>query len=84
MTASRPLPASQSAKRLPAMCASGPGSRVSSRSSAPKYRACNALADAPTRFVVTMLCAPGKPMLELVPTEDLARRAHLRAPRSTG
>jgi hypothetical protein len=30
-----------------------------------------------------MLCAPGKPMLELVEKEELAQRAHLRAPRPT-
>lgn len=47
------------------------------------YQDGNALPDARTRFVVTMLCAPGKPMLELVSEEELARRAHLRAPRPT-
>ncbi|MFI8183787.1 cupin domain-containing protein [Actinacidiphila glaucinigra] len=45
------------------------------------YQDGNALPDAPTRFVVTMLCAPGQPMLTLVEDEELARRAHLRAPR---
>jgi quercetin dioxygenase-like cupin family protein len=47
------------------------------------YQDGNALSDARTRFVVTMLCAPGKPMLELVEKEELAQRAHLRAPRPT-
>ncbi|KIF66930.1 cupin [Streptomyces sp. AcH 505] len=45
------------------------------------YQDGNALPDAPTRFVVTMMCAPGKPMLELVEEAELTRRAHLRAPR---
>ncbi|MFI2377992.1 cupin domain-containing protein [Streptomyces sp. NPDC018964] len=48
------------------------------------YQDGNALTDAPTRFVVTMMCAPGKPMLELVGQEELAARAHLRAPRPAG
>nr|QIY65939.1 cupin domain-containing protein [Streptomyces sp. RPA4-2] len=47
------------------------------------YQDGNALADARTRFVVTMLCAPGRPMLELVDEAELAQRAHLRAPRPT-
>ncbi|MFC8801632.1 cupin domain-containing protein [Promicromonospora sp. NPDC057138] len=47
------------------------------------YQDGNALADARTRFVVTMLCAPGKPMLVLVDEAELAERAHLRAPRPT-
>lgn len=45
------------------------------------YQDGNALSDARTRFVVTMLCEPGKPMLTLVDDEELAQRAHLRAPR---
>ncbi|MFI2301869.1 cupin domain-containing protein [Actinacidiphila glaucinigra] len=45
------------------------------------YQDGNALPDARTRFVVTMLCAPGQPMLTLVEDGELARRAHLRAPR---
>ncbi|MER6158189.1 cupin domain-containing protein [Streptomyces sp. NPDC001868] len=45
------------------------------------YQDGNALTDAPCRFVVTMLCAPGEPMLTLVDEEELARRAPLRAPR---
>jgi quercetin dioxygenase-like cupin family protein len=35
------------------------------------------------RFVVTMLCVPGKPMLELVTEEELAARKHLRVPAET-
>ncbi len=45
------------------------------------YQDGNALADARTEFVVTMMCAPGTPMLELVADSELAERAHLRAPR---
>ncbi|MDX2709144.1 cupin domain-containing protein [Streptomyces sp. PA03-6a] len=45
------------------------------------YQDGNALPDARTRFVVTMLCAPGQPMLTLVEDGELAQRAHLRAPR---
>lgn len=48
------------------------------------YQDGNALADTRTEFVVTMMCAPGKPMLELVEAEELRRRAHLRAPRPAG
>ncbi|MDT5301078.1 MAG: hypothetical protein QOG79_4320 [Mycobacterium sp.] len=35
------------------------------------------------RFVVTMLCVPGKPMLELATEEELAARKHLRVPAET-
>jgi quercetin dioxygenase-like cupin family protein len=45
------------------------------------YQDGNALADARTRFVVTMMCAPGRPMLDFVSEEELAQRSHLRAPR---
>ncbi|MGW4731941.1 cupin domain-containing protein [Streptomyces shenzhenensis] len=45
------------------------------------YQDGNAMTDARTRFVVTMMCAPGKPMLELVGEDELARRAPLRAAR---
>ncbi|MFG2555839.1 cupin domain-containing protein [Streptomyces sp. NPDC048581] len=45
------------------------------------YQDANARTDAPCRFLVTMLCAPGQPMLTLVDEEELGRRAHLRAPR---
>jgi quercetin dioxygenase-like cupin family protein len=47
------------------------------------YQDGNALTDARTEFVVVMLCAPGKPMLELVDEDELTERAHLRAPRPT-
>ncbi|MFI2507118.1 hypothetical protein [Streptomyces sp. NPDC018972] len=47
------------------------------------YQDGNALTDARTRFVVTVMYAPGKPLLELVDEEEPARRAHLRAPRPT-
>ena len=36
--------------------------------------------DVRSRFVVTMLCAPGQPMLTLVEEDELAARAHLRVP----
>jgi quercetin dioxygenase-like cupin family protein len=36
--------------------------------------------DMPCRFTVTMLCVPGKPMLELVSEDELNQRAHLRVP----
>jgi quercetin dioxygenase-like cupin family protein len=39
--------------------------------------------DMPVRFVVTMLCEPGEPMLTLVDEAELAERAHLRAPRNS-
>ncbi|WP_369034230.1 MULTISPECIES: cupin domain-containing protein [Streptomyces] len=45
------------------------------------YQDGNALPDEPCRFVVTMLCAPGQPMLTFVDEDELAARAHLRAPR---
>ena len=45
------------------------------------YQDGNARTDAPCRFIVTMLCAPGQPMLTLVDEEELVQRAHLRAPR---
>ncbi|MET9023278.1 cupin domain-containing protein [Actinopolymorpha sp. NPDC004070] len=37
--------------------------------------------DIPVRFVVTMLCEPGKPMLTLVDDDELAQRSNRRAPR---
>ena len=37
--------------------------------------------DVRSRFTVTMLCEPGKPMLTLVDGEELAQRRHRRAPR---
>jgi quercetin dioxygenase-like cupin family protein len=36
--------------------------------------------DIRSRFVVTMLCVPGQPMLTLVSAEELAAREHLRVP----
>lgn len=45
------------------------------------YQDGNALSDAPTTFLVTMVCAPGQPMLTLVDEEELKERAGLRAPR---
>jgi quercetin dioxygenase-like cupin family protein len=36
--------------------------------------------DIKSRFVVTMLCVPGQPMLTLVDDEELAARKHLRVP----
>jgi quercetin dioxygenase-like cupin family protein len=36
--------------------------------------------DIKSRFVVTMLCVPGQPMLTLVSDEELAARRHLRVP----
>ena len=39
--------------------------------------------DVPLRFVVTMLCEPGKPMLTLVEEAELAQRKDRRAPRGT-
>ena len=47
------------------------------------YQDGNARTDTRCRFVVTMLCAPGQPMLTLVDEEELARRVPLRAPRPT-
>ncbi|MQY12548.1 hypothetical protein SRB5_26830 [Streptomyces sp. RB5] len=37
--------------------------------------------DIPLKFTVTMMCAPGKPMFDIVPEEELAKRADRRAPR---
>jgi quercetin dioxygenase-like cupin family protein len=34
--------------------------------------------DMPSRFVVTMLCVPGQPMLELVSDSEIEERKHLR------
>ncbi|MFE7543335.1 cupin domain-containing protein [Streptomyces platensis] len=45
------------------------------------YQDGNNRTDSRSRFLVTMLCAPGQPMLTLVDDEELARRRHLRAPR---
>src|SRR5215469_3806858 len=45
------------------------------------YQDGNNRADSRSRFLITMLCPPGQPMLTLVTEEELARRQHLRAPR---
>ncbi|GCD39764.1 cupin [Streptomyces chrestomyceticus JCM 4735] len=47
------------------------------------YQDGNARTDTRLRFVVTMLCEPGQPMLVLVDDEELKQRAHLRAPRQS-
>jgi hypothetical protein len=44
------------------------------------YQDGNNRTDIPSRFVVTMMCAPGQPMLELVDNEELTRRKERRAP----
>jgi quercetin dioxygenase-like cupin family protein len=43
------------------------------------YQDGNHLADEESTFVVTMFCAPGQPMLTVVPQEELEARKHLRA-----
>lgn len=45
------------------------------------YQDGNNRSDTRSRFLVTMMCAPGQPMLTLVDDEELAQRQHLRAPR---
>lgn len=45
------------------------------------YQDGNNRADIPVRYTVTMLCAPGKPMLTFVDEEELARRKSRRVPR---
>jgi quercetin dioxygenase-like cupin family protein len=42
------------------------------------YSDANNRDDVKSRFVVTMLCVPGAPMLTLVDEDDLAARKHLR------
>jgi quercetin dioxygenase-like cupin family protein len=44
------------------------------------YSDANNRDDMRCRFTVTMLCVPGKPMLELVGEAELAARQHLRVP----
>jgi quercetin dioxygenase-like cupin family protein len=44
------------------------------------YSDANNREDTKLRYVVTMLCVPGKPMLELVSDDELERRAYLRVP----
>jgi quercetin dioxygenase-like cupin family protein len=45
------------------------------------YQDGNARSDSWSKFLVTMLCVPGKPMLVLVDDEELERRREKRAPR---
>lgn len=45
------------------------------------YQDGNNREDIRSRFTVTMLCEPGKPMLTLVDDEELAQRKDRRAPR---
>ncbi|BBY16993.1 cupin domain-containing protein [Mycolicibacterium litorale] len=45
------------------------------------YSDANNRDDVRSRFVVTMVCAPGRPMLVPVDDDELAARAHLRVPR---
>jgi len=45
------------------------------------YQDGNNRTDTRSRFVVTMICEPGKPMLTLVDDEELAQRTDRRAPR---
>ena len=47
------------------------------------YSDANNRDDIKSRFVVTMLCVPGQPMLTLVDEKELAARRHLRAPAET-
>ena len=44
------------------------------------WQAANLLADATSRFVVVMVCAPGVPMLTFLTPEERAERQHLRHP----
>jgi hypothetical protein len=43
-----------------------------------QYSDANNRDDVKRRFVVTMLCVPGAPMLTLVDEDELAARKHLR------
>lgn len=45
------------------------------------YSDANNRDDVACRFVVTMLCVPGQPMLTLVDESELEARKHLRVPR---
>ncbi|MER5886619.1 cupin domain-containing protein [Streptomyces sp. NPDC001941] len=44
------------------------------------YQALNVSPDSWCRFVVTMVCPPGAPLLTPVDDDELARRRHLRVP----
>jgi quercetin dioxygenase-like cupin family protein len=48
------------------------------------YSDANNRDDMECRFTVTMLCVPGRPMLELVSDEELQQRKHLRAAADPG
>ena len=48
------------------------------------YQDGNNRPDAWSRFIVTMLCVPGKPMIVLVDDDELAERRDRRAPRPAG
>lgn len=45
------------------------------------YQDGNNRTDSWSRFLVTMMCAPGQPMLTLVDDQELAQRKDRRAPR---
>ncbi len=45
------------------------------------YQDGNNRTDIPSRFVVTMMCVPGQPMLELVDDAELERRKARRVPK---
>ncbi|MEU6401423.1 cupin domain-containing protein [Streptomyces sp. NPDC046985] len=47
------------------------------------YSDANHRTDTPLRFLATMVCQPGKPMLELVEEQELEERKPRRAPRTT-
>ena len=47
------------------------------------YSDANNRDDVKSRFIVTMVCVPGQPMLELVDEKELAARRHLRVPAET-
>ena len=47
------------------------------------YSDANNRDDVEVRFLVTMMCAPGQPMLTLVSEQELATRQHLRLPAPT-
>ncbi|HEX3548250.1 MAG TPA: cupin domain-containing protein [Mycobacterium sp.] len=48
------------------------------------YSDANNRDDAKVRYVVTMICVPGQPMLVLVDGEELEARKHLRVPAHAG
>jgi quercetin dioxygenase-like cupin family protein len=48
------------------------------------YSDANNRDDVTLRFLVTMMCVPGQPMLTLVDEQELASRRHLRVPADPG